>query len=168
MKRTLLPKTKLGRITLWSGGLSVLLIALSLLTGSSDESKLSDWATFFTLIFAFGASWLSFRWAWRHVMWRLRYRLIVTYIFVGVVPVFLIVLLVAIGSYIIFGQVADYLILVDGVDYQLVEKLVFAGVELDGLVQPLVLFLYFLIVGFDQQSVLRVLGVRLLQGQADA
>ena len=46
----------------------------------------------------------------RRTLWRLRNRLIVTYVFVGVVPVFLILLLVLIGSYIIFGQVADYLI----------------------------------------------------------
>jgi sigma-B regulation protein RsbU (phosphoserine phosphatase) len=46
----------------------------------------------------------------RFTIWRLRNRLIVTYIFVGVVPVQLILLLVWIGSYIIFGQVADSLI----------------------------------------------------------
>ena len=110
VKRTLLPKTKLGRITLWSGGLSVLLIALSLLTGSSDESKLSDWTTFFTLIFAFGASWLSFRWAWRHVMWRLRYRLIVTYIFIGVIPILLLLVMAGVGGYLSAGQFATYIV----------------------------------------------------------
>jgi sigma-B regulation protein RsbU (phosphoserine phosphatase) len=46
----------------------------------------------------------------RRTIWRLRNRLIVTYIFIGVVPVLLIVLLVGLGSYILFGQVADYLI----------------------------------------------------------
>ncbi len=46
----------------------------------------------------------------RRAIWRLRNRLIVTYIFVGVVPVQLILLLVFIGSYIVFGQVAVYLI----------------------------------------------------------
>ena len=46
----------------------------------------------------------------RRTIWRLRNRLMVTYIFIGVVPVFLILLLVALGSYILFGQVADYLI----------------------------------------------------------
>jgi sigma-B regulation protein RsbU (phosphoserine phosphatase) len=46
----------------------------------------------------------------RRAIWRLRNRLFVTYVFIGVVPVFLIVLLVGLGSYIIFGQVADYLI----------------------------------------------------------
>ncbi len=51
-----------------------------------------------------------FRAGIRRTIWRLRNRLIVTYIFIGVVPVLLIVLLVGLGSYIIFGQVADHLI----------------------------------------------------------
>jgi sigma-B regulation protein RsbU (phosphoserine phosphatase) len=46
----------------------------------------------------------------RRTIWRLRNRLIVTYVFIGVVPVLLIVLLVGLGSYIIFGQMADYLV----------------------------------------------------------
>src|SRR5215469_17572866 len=46
----------------------------------------------------------------RKSIWLLRNRLIVTYVFVGVVPVLLIVLLVGIGSWFLFGQVADYLI----------------------------------------------------------
>ena len=55
--------------------------------------------------------------AWRYIsagirktIWLLRNRLIVTYVFIGVVPVLLIVLLVGIGGWFIFGQVADYLI----------------------------------------------------------
>ena len=65
-------------------------------------------------------------------------------------------------------QVAYYLVLVDGVDHQLVEELVFAGVELDRLVQVLVLFLDFLIVRFHQQGVFIVLRVCLLEREADA
>jgi sigma-B regulation protein RsbU (phosphoserine phosphatase) len=64
------------------------------------------------LLFPIGAV-LAFRYlrtGIRRTIWRLRNRLIVTYIFVGVVPALLILLLVLIGSYIIFGQVADYLI----------------------------------------------------------
>jgi sigma-B regulation protein RsbU (phosphoserine phosphatase) len=46
----------------------------------------------------------------RKTIWLLRNRLIVTYVFIGVVPVLLIVLLVGVGSWFLFGQVADYLI----------------------------------------------------------
>jgi hypothetical protein len=47
--RILRTKSKLGRATLWLGGLSVLLIALRWITGSASGSKLSGWATFVPL-----------------------------------------------------------------------------------------------------------------------
>ena len=77
-------------------------------------TRAPDWSTTFPgiALFVIGSV-LAFRYlrtGIRRTIWRLRNRLIVTYVFVGVVPVFLILLLVLIGSYIIFGQVADYLI----------------------------------------------------------
>ncbi len=46
----------------------------------------------------------------RQTIWRLRNRLIVTYIFIAVVPIVLIVALAAVGSWIVVGQVAVYLV----------------------------------------------------------
>lgn len=47
----------------------------------------------------------------RHrVLWRLRRRLIVTYVFIAVVPIILIVLLVVFGAFIINGQFAAFLV----------------------------------------------------------
>ena len=46
----------------------------------------------------------------RHTIWRLRHRLVVTYVFIAVVPVVLILVLVAIGTYFVAGQVAVYLV----------------------------------------------------------
>src|SRR2546423_13191267 len=46
----------------------------------------------------------------RKAIWRLRNRLIVTYIFIAVVPIVLILILAGIGSYIVAGQVAVYLV----------------------------------------------------------
>ena len=63
--RILRPSTKLGRTTLWLGGLSILFIALRWITGSAAGSKLSVWTTFVTAVFAFCALWLAFRWARR-------------------------------------------------------------------------------------------------------
>jgi sigma-B regulation protein RsbU (phosphoserine phosphatase) len=54
-----------------------------------------------------------FRFVRRHaaqVIWRLRNRLIVAYVFIAVVPVLLIVALVASGTYVVTGQLAVYLI----------------------------------------------------------
>jgi sigma-B regulation protein RsbU (phosphoserine phosphatase) len=112
-RRIVRPSTKLGRATLWLGGLSVLLIALRWITGSASGSKLSGWATFVTVVFAFCALLLIFRWAWRHLMWRLRNRLIVTYIFIGVIPIVLLLLMAGVGSYLAAGQFATYIALSD-------------------------------------------------------
>jgi sigma-B regulation protein RsbU (phosphoserine phosphatase) len=54
-----------------------------------------------------------FRFVQRHaaqLIWRLRNRLIVAYVFIAVVPVLLIVALVASGTYVVTGQLAVYLI----------------------------------------------------------
>ena len=45
----------------------------------------------------------------RRSIWRLRNRLIVTYVFIGVVPIILILILAGIGAYFVAGQVAVYL-----------------------------------------------------------
>jgi sigma-B regulation protein RsbU (phosphoserine phosphatase) len=87
---------------------------LFILWGILSLTRAPDWTTMLTGmgLFLVGMV-LAFRYVRtgiRRTIWRLRNRLIVTYIFIGVVPVFLIVLLVGLGSYIIFGQVADYLI----------------------------------------------------------
>jgi phosphoserine phosphatase RsbU/P len=108
-RRILHPSTKLDRTTLWFGGLSVLLIALRWITGSASGSKLSGWTTFVTVVFAFCALLLIFRWVRRILMWRLRHRLIVTYIFIGVIPIVLLLLMAGVGSYLLAGQFATYI-----------------------------------------------------------
>ncbi len=113
VKRILRPRTKWGRTTLWSGGLSVFLIALRWITGSTSGSKLSGWATFTTLVSAFCAVWLTFRWVRVKLMWRLRHRLIVTYIFIGVIPIVLLLLMIGVGSYLFAGQFATYIAISD-------------------------------------------------------
>ncbi|MCS6953126.1 MAG: SpoIIE family protein phosphatase [Bryobacteraceae bacterium] len=46
----------------------------------------------------------------RIAIWRLRNRLIVAYLFIAVVPIVLIVLLAATGAYLLYGQIAVYLV----------------------------------------------------------
>lgn len=50
------------------------------------------------------------RFGMREAIWRLRNRLIVTYVFMSVVPITLIVALVALGTWVVAGQVAVYLV----------------------------------------------------------
>ena len=53
------------------------------------------------------------RWARQHLMWRLRNRLIVTYIFIGVIPIVLLVAMALIAAYLFAGQFATYVALAD-------------------------------------------------------
>jgi sigma-B regulation protein RsbU (phosphoserine phosphatase) len=105
------PGTRLGRTTLWLGGLSVLFIALRWISDSASGSKLSGWSTFITVVFIFFALLLALRWALRHLLWRLRNRLLVTYIFIGVIPIVLLLLMAGLSSYLFAGQFATYIAL---------------------------------------------------------
>lgn len=113
LMRILRPSTRWGRTTLWSGGLSLLLIALRWITGSPPGSKLNAWTIFITLVFAFCASCLIFRWSREKLMWRLRHRLIITYIFIGIIPIVLLLLMVGVAAYLFAGQVTTYIALSD-------------------------------------------------------
>ena len=62
---------------------------------------------FFTLAFFVGIKYL-FR-LFRRTVWRLRNRLILAYVFIGVVPITLILVMLGLGMYILMGQVATYL-----------------------------------------------------------
>jgi len=104
MTRMLRPATKLGRMTVWLGALCLLLWTANVLPGS----RLSGWATFFTIVFSFCAVILLFRWGYRPLLWRLRNRLIVTYLFIGVMPILLLLLMGGMASVLFAGQFANY------------------------------------------------------------
>ena len=106
--KTLRPKTKMGRLTLWSGGLTLCVVLLHLAEGLPLRSLMSGWADFFFIDFLFCAWWVSCRWVWRKMMWRLRYRLLVTYVFMGFIPIVLLLLLVGVAAYLFAGQFAGY------------------------------------------------------------
>jgi phosphoserine phosphatase RsbU/P len=72
-----------------------------------------DTATFLGLILVVMGAILGFRLIrilLRKLIWRLRNRLIVTYVFIGVVPIVLIFTLAVLGTFIVVGQVAVYLV----------------------------------------------------------
>ncbi len=75
--------------------------------------KAEGLATFFAFVLVIVGAILAVRLI-RHVIrksiWRLRYRLIVTYVFIGVVPIVLILTLAVLGTWIVVGQVAAYLV----------------------------------------------------------
>src|SRR5437588_9899469 len=106
------PRTRVGRVAFFVLGLDILLFALQklavLLRISSGET-LGGWVSFLTFVCFVLFSWLLFRWTRNQLLWRLRNRLIVTYIFIGVIPVVLILLIGSIAGYLFAGQFATFI-----------------------------------------------------------
>src|SRR5690242_20953183 len=90
------PRSALSRFTAWVAGLYV--ISESLALAIPDSSKWSGifggWAGFFEFVAIICGAFLLLRWIRRKLLWRLRNRLIVTYVFIGVIPVVLILCMV--------------------------------------------------------------------------
>ncbi len=113
LRRVLRPKTKLGRTTLWFGALALILEGLRLIFRAPNGTMLSGWATFLIFIFAVCAVLMLLRWVRQRLMWRLRNRLIVTYVFIGVIPVILLVAMGLLAGYLFAGQFATYVAMSD-------------------------------------------------------
>jgi sigma-B regulation protein RsbU (phosphoserine phosphatase) len=107
------PQTKLGKTTLWFGLLTAVAEILKLVMRSGSGSTISGWATFLSFVFLVCLSFLGLRWVRQRLMWRLRNRLIVTYVFIGVIPVILLVAMALLASYLFAGQFATYVALSD-------------------------------------------------------
>jgi phosphoserine phosphatase RsbU/P len=107
-RRSFRPKTKLGKTTLWFGYLAAALEVLRLILRSAPDSILRGWASFISFVFLFCCALLVLRWIRSKLMWRLRNRLIITYIFIGVIPVLLLLGMGFVAGYLFAGQFATY------------------------------------------------------------
>jgi phosphoserine phosphatase RsbU/P len=91
----------------WSAAALLVLILLRFLPG--PPGILNSLAMFFAvpvwLVFTFI---ILYRWLVNHVLWKVRNRLIVTYLLMGLAPVVLFVTLATIAAYIFAGQFATY------------------------------------------------------------
>src|SRR4051812_792750 len=109
----LFPRGKLAFFTLYVLGLDLLLLVIQQSAGaarSSFANSLSGWTIFLTLFAFVLATVLGVRWLLAHALWRMRNRLIVTYIFIGVVPILLLGALAGLGFYLFSGQFATYIV----------------------------------------------------------
>src|SRR6266849_4958738 len=107
------PKGKLAFMTWYLLALDVLLLVVQKaadLFRSSFAKSLGGWITFLSLlvIVFFGA--LAARWLSLKLLWRLRNRLIITYIFIGVIPLALLITLAVGGFYLSAGQFATFIV----------------------------------------------------------
>src|SRR5262249_3040063 len=117
----LFPKSKLAWITCYLLGLDVFLLLLEKLFAvwkTPFVQGLGGWVTFLTFVVGVLALILIYRWLKAKMLWRLRNRLIVTYVFIGVTPVVLLLVLALLGFYLFAGQFATYII-TSGIDSEL-------------------------------------------------
>src|SRR5579885_2937393 len=91
VRAILRPQSKLGKTTLWFGVLSGIAELLHLIVRPAPGTMLSGWSEFLSFLFFLFLLLMAFRWVRQKLMWRLRNRLIVTYVFIGVIPILLLV-----------------------------------------------------------------------------
>ncbi len=114
----------LVRLGLWPAGrvawgacyaltLAILLSILQRLLGwlrLSWGQSLGGWVSFLSFLATLLFAWLAFRWLKAKILWRLRNRLIVTYIFIGVVPALLLISMAFATLYLFAGQFANFIV----------------------------------------------------------
>ena len=94
-------------------GLDALLFALQLTLGafhSSYGEGLNGWIDLLSLVAGVLFSILAFGWLKARMLWRLRNRLIVTYVFIGVIPALLLIAMASITTYLFAGQFANFVV----------------------------------------------------------
>jgi sigma-B regulation protein RsbU (phosphoserine phosphatase) len=113
-KAGLWPEGRLARLACYLGAMAGVLFALQHLLGLFAKSwgeHLGGWVGFLVFIAAVLFSILAFRWLKRRILWRLRNRLIVTYVFIGVIPVILLVAMAGFSLFLFAGQFASYVVI---------------------------------------------------------
>src|SRR5450631_1709902 len=109
----LLPASKFALVTWYLLALDVALFTLQKLSGLlklAFGENLSGWVIFLSIVVVILFVVLTTRWLRAKLLWRLRNRLIVTWVFIGVIPSMLLVAL-TLGSFFLFaGQFATYIV----------------------------------------------------------
>src|SRR5499427_9660588 len=106
------PEGRMARLACYMAGLAAVLFALEKLLqllSLSWGQYLGGWVSFLTFLACVLFFILAFRWIKRRILWRLRNRLIVTYVFIGVIPA---VLLVAMGLITLYGLGGQFAVFV--------------------------------------------------------
>jgi phosphoserine phosphatase RsbU/P len=113
IRAELWPQGHVARIAWYQVALAGILFILKELLGffaPSLRPHLGGWVVFLVILAGVLFSVLGFRWLKRRILWRLRNRLIVTYVFIGVIPVILLLTLAFAAGYLFAGQFAGFLV----------------------------------------------------------
>jgi sigma-B regulation protein RsbU (phosphoserine phosphatase) len=105
------PEGRLARLACYLAGMAAVLFALQKLLGMFAKSwgeHLGGWVGYLIFVSVVLYVILAFRWARRRILWRVRNRLIVTYMFIGVIPAVLLVAMALITLYGLAGQFAVF------------------------------------------------------------
>src|SRR5882762_3799834 len=107
------PEGGIARAGWYSLGLASVLFVLSLVLRwivPAWGSSIGWWVKFLVFDAAMLFAIVAFRWLKKKLLWRLRNRLIVTYVFIGVIPVALLIALAFITLYLFAGQFASFVV----------------------------------------------------------
>lgn len=114
--RGIWPESRLAWAALYVLALDWLVFAVQFLgkrVWPSAAANLGGWETFLDGLAIVLLAILGIRWLRSHLLWRLRNRLIVTYVFIGVIPVLLLVLISLITVYLFARQFAGFVVTSD-------------------------------------------------------
>jgi len=115
-EKRLWPQSWVAWAALYVLALDLLLFAVEWLTrraSPATSSSLEGWVIFLSLLAIVLVAIVGFGWVRSQLLWRLRNRLIVTYVFIGVIPVFLWVMISLITLYLFAGQFASFVVTSD-------------------------------------------------------
>jgi sigma-B regulation protein RsbU (phosphoserine phosphatase) len=115
-EKGLWPQSWIAWAALYVVALELLLFAVQLLTrrmSPAISGSMEGWVDFLSVLalVLFGIA--GFRRLRSKLLWRLRNRLVVTYVFIGVIPVFLLVMISLIALYLFAGQFASFVVTSD-------------------------------------------------------
>ncbi len=114
--RGLWPQSWMAWAALYALALDVALFVVQALTRHASPSisgSLTGWIIFLSALAIALLAIAAFRWLRSQLLWRLRNRLIVTYVFIGVIPVLLLVMISLITLYLLAGQFASFVVTSD-------------------------------------------------------
>ena len=106
----------MARLACYLAAMAAVLLALKEFLGLLAPNwgdHLGGWVEFLTFLAVVLFGILTFRWLRRRVLWRLRNRLIVTYVFIGVIPAVLLVTMALVTLYGLAGQFAVFVVTSD-------------------------------------------------------
>ena len=107
------PESRTARAAAYVLALDIVIFLVQLLSGHLSPavaSSLGGWVSFLSGLAILLFTIVGFRWLRSRMLWRLRNRLIVTYVFIGVIPVVLLVVISFATLYLLAGQFASFVV----------------------------------------------------------